>query len=251
MRSTLAAATLAAAGALGLAAAALAGTGCPKPAVPPPPPPKPDPVVAPPAVDAPPVEPDVCQASVGWREGSFEIVGLPCVSRDGTEVVFAKSDDRLRYPDLTVVAVTRADKLSRYAVVMEPHEGAELLDAERRTTPELQARLVKANVLLGEASKHAVPLAPFAPTRAGTYAGQGIEVAWTEKGRVTLSREGRFIYEGDFGHWLEKMTACAPPSYLDKVWGDAARGVLLVKIAYRGSGGCTAMPELHVIGWTP
>ena len=236
--------------ALALAGAALAGAGCRKP--PPPPPPKPDPVVvAPPAVDAPPVEPDVCHASIGWRAESFEIVGLPCVSRDGAEVVFAKSDDRPRDPDLTVVAVTRADKLSRYAVVMEPHEGAELLDAARRPTPALQARLVKANVLLGEASQHAVPLAPFAPTRAGTYAGQGIEIAWSEQGRATISRDGHFLHEGDYSRWLEKPTGCALPSYLDKVWGDAARGVLLVKIAYRGSGGCNAMPELHVIGWTP
>jgi hypothetical protein len=237
--------------ALGLALTAL---GCRKPA-PPPPPPKPEPVAvldaAPPPADAPPVLPDICHASVGWRDGGFELVGLPCVSRDGRELLFARSDERPRYPDLTVVAVTRDDKLSRYAVVMEPHEGAELLDAARRPTPELQARLVKANVLLGEASKQAVPLAPFTPTRAGTYAGQGIEIAWTEKGRVTISRDGHFVYEGDYGRWLEKLTACAPPSYLDKVWGDAARGVLLVRIAYRGSGGCTAMPELHVIGWTP
>ncbi|HWU88363.1 MAG TPA: hypothetical protein VN253_13850, partial [Kofleriaceae bacterium] len=94
---------------------ALALAGCPRPT----PPPKPDPVItAPPAVDAAPVEPDLCHASVGWREGTFEIVGLPCVSRDGREVVFAKSDEQPR--SLTVVAVTRADQLSRYAVVMEP-----------------------------------------------------------------------------------------------------------------------------------
>jgi hypothetical protein len=239
------------AAAAALAAAAGAAAGCRKPA-PPPPPPKPEPVVvAPPAPDAAPVAPDVCHASVGWRGEGFEVVGLPCVSRDGAEVVFAKSDERPRYPDLTVLAVTRADKLSRYAVVMESHEGAELLDAARRPTPELQARLVKANVLLDEASQHAVPLAPFAPTPAGTFAGQGIEVAWTVKGRVTISREGRFVYEGDYSRWLEQLTSCAPPSYLDKVWGDAGRGVLLVKIAYRGSGGCTAMPELHVLGWSP
>jgi len=108
-----------------------------------------------------------------------------------------------------------------------------------------------ANVLLGEASQHAVPLPAFSPTRAGTYTGQGIEVAWTDKGRVTISRDARFVYEGDYNHWLEKRTTCTPPSYLDKVWGDAARGVLLVSIAYRGSGDCTAMPELHVIAWTP
>jgi hypothetical protein len=106
-------------------------------------------------------------------------------------------------------------------------------------------------VLLDEASRHAVPLAAFAATPAGTYAGQGIEIAWTEKGRITISRDGRFLHEGDYGHWLEKLTACTPPSYLDRVWGDAARGVLLVRIAYRGSGGCTALPELHVIAWTP
>jgi hypothetical protein len=230
---------------------ALAVTGaCPRPAAPPPPPP-PDPVPVAPAPDAAPVEPDLCHASVGWREGAFEIVGLPCVRRDGAEILFAKSDERPRYPDLTVVAVTRGDQLSRYAVVMEPHESGELLDASRRATPELSARIVRANVLLDEASRHAVPLAAFAATPAGTYAGQGIEIAWTEKGRITISRDGRFLHEGDYGHWLEKLTACTPPSYLDRVWGDAARGVLLVRIAYRGSGGCTALPELHVIAWTP
>jgi hypothetical protein len=201
--------------------------------------------------DATAVEPDACHASVGWREGAFEVFGLPCVSRDGAEILFARSDERPRYPDLTVVAVTRTDQPSRYAVVMEPHESGELLDAARRPTPELQARLVKANVMLAEVSRRAVPLAAFAPTPAGTHAGQGIEIAWTETGRITISRQGRFVSQGDYGHWLERMTACAPPSYLDKVWGDARRGVLLVKIAYRGSGGCTAMPELHVISWTP
>lgn len=244
--------TLAAAAVVAATATAGAAAGCRKPAAPPPPPPRPDPVVvAPPAPDAASVEPDICHASVGWRGEGFEIVGLPCVTRDGAEVLFARSDERPRYPDLTVVAVTRADQLARYAVVMEPHEGPELLDAARRPTPALQERLVKANVMLGEASRHAVPLAAFAPTPAGTFAGGGIEVAWTQKGRVTISRDGRFVHAGDHGGWLEKPSACAPPSYLDKVWGDAGRGVLLVKIAYRGSGGCTAMPELHVIGWTP
>jgi hypothetical protein len=231
------------------------GAACRKPA-PPPPPVRPAPATATaaearPAADATPVEPDLCHASVDWREGSFEVVGLPCVSRDGAEILFARSDERPRHPDLTVVAVTRADQLSRYAVVMEPHESGELLDAARRPTPELQARLVKANVLLAEASRRAVPLAPFAATPAGTHAGQGLEIAWTERGRLTISRAGRLVHQGDYSHWLEQRTACAPPSYLDKVWGDAGRGVLLVKIAYRGSSGCTALPELHVIGWTP
>jgi hypothetical protein len=229
---------------------ALAGA-CRKPAPLPPASPPADPAEARTASGGAPVEPDACHASVGWREGGFEIIGLPCVSRDGTEILFARSDERPRYPDLIVVAVTRADKPSRYAVVMEPHESGELLDAARGPTPELQGRIVKANVLLTETSRRAVPLAAFAATPAGTYAGQGIEIAWTEKGRLTISRAGRFVHEGDYSPWLEKLTACAPPSYLDKVWGDAARGVLLVKIAYRGSGGCTAMPELHVISWTP
>jgi hypothetical protein len=228
---------------------------CRKPAPPPalaPPAPAPAPATAArPAGDTTPVEPDACHGSVGWREGSFEIVGLPCVSRDGAEILFARSDERPRYPDLTVVAVTRADQPSRYAVVLEPHESGELLDASREPTPALQARLVEANVLLAEASRRAVPLAPFAATPAGTHAGQGLEVAWTERGRLTISRGGRLVHQGDYSRWLEQLTACAPPSYLDQVWGDARRGVLLVKIAYRGSGGCTALPELHVIGWAP
>jgi hypothetical protein len=203
------------------------------------------------AVDSPPVEPDLCHASVDWREGGFEIVGLPCVSRNGAEVLYARSDERPRYPDLTVVTVTRADKLSRDAVVMEPHESGELLDATRQPTPELRARIVKANVMLAEVSRRAVPLALFQATPAGTHVGQGIEIAWTERGRLTISRDGRFVHEGDYSRWLEQMTACAPPSYLEKVWGDAGRGVLLVRIAYRGSGGCTALPELHVISWSP
>ena len=232
----------------GLAGLAL-GLACGRPGAPAPSPPA-DPAGARPASGGAPVEPDACHASVGWRAGGFEIIGLPCVSRDGAEILFARSDERPRYPDLTVVAVTRADQLSRHAVVMEPHESGELLDAGRGPTPELQGRIVKANVLLTEASRRAVPLAVFAATPAGTHAGQGIEIAWTETGRLTISRAGRFVHEGDYSRWLEKLTACAPPSYLDKVWGDAARGVLLVKIAYRGSGGCTAMPELHVIGWT-
>jgi hypothetical protein len=230
--------------------AALAGCK-PSPPLPPLPPPA-GATAARPAIDAAPVEPDLCHASVGWRAGSFEIVGLPCVSRDGAEVLFARSnasDARPGEPELTVVAATRADELSRYAAVMEPHERGELLDAARGPTPELQQRIVKANVLLAEASRRAVPLAPFTKTPAGTYAGQGIELAWTEHGRLTISRAGQFVHEGDYGRWLERLAVCAP-SYLDRVWGDAARGVLLVKIAYRG-GGCTALPALHVIGWTP
>jgi hypothetical protein len=234
-------------------AGALAGA-CRRPAPAPPhraTPAPPETASARPEADAAPVQPDLCHASVDWHQGGFEVIGLPCVSRDGAEVLFAKSDERPRYPDLTVVAVTRADQPSRYAVVMEPHESGELLDAARRPTPELQARLVKANVLLADASRRAVPLAAYAATPAGTYTGQGIEIAWTERGRITISRAGRFVHEGDYSRWLEQLTACAPPSYLDRVWGDAARGVLLVRIAYRGSGGCTAMPELHVISWTP
>src|SRR5262245_7054981 len=120
-----------------LAALALAGA-CRTPPPPAPGPPQPPDTMGVAAVpDAAPVEPDVCHGSVGWRGGSFEVVGLPCVSRDGTELLFAKSDERPRYPDLTVVAVTRADKLARAAVVMEPHESAELLDAARAPTPEL------------------------------------------------------------------------------------------------------------------
>ena len=209
---------------------------------------------APPAAPAPdlaPVEPDLCHASVGWRDGGFEVVGLPCVRRDGAEILFARSDERPGQPDLTVVAVTRDDKLSRYVAVMEPHEAGELLDAARRPTPELQARLVKANVLLTEASRRAVPLAAYRATPAGTHAGQGLEIAWTERGRITISREGRFVHEGDHGRWLEPLAPCAPTSYLDRVWGDAHRGVLLVKIAYRGRDSCTAAPALHVISWTP
>ena len=234
-------------------ALACASGACRKPptTAPPPPPTTADTADAGPAADAAPVEPDVCHASVGWREGSFEIVGLPCVSRDGAEILFARSAERPRTPDLTVAVVTRSDQLSRYAVVMEPHESGELLDAARRATPELQQRIVKANVLLGEASRRAVPLAAFTATPARTYAGQGIEIAWTEKGRLTISREGRFVHEGDYGRWLEPAAGCAPGAHLDKVWGDAARGVLLVKIAYRGGAGCTAPPGLHVIGWTP
>ncbi len=232
-------------------ALALAGA-CRRPPPPPPsPPPPPDAAVARPAIDAAPVEPDLCHASVGWRAGSFEIVGLPCVTRDGNEILFAKSEDRPGSPDLTVVAVTRADQVSRQAIVMEPHERGELLDAARNATPALQERIVRANVLLADASARAVPLAPFAPTAAGTHAGQGLELAWTERGRLTISRGGHFVHGGDHGHWLEKLAACEPPSYLEQVWGDAARGVLLVKIAYRGSGGCTAPPELHVVSWSP
>lgn len=204
----------------------------------------------PPAATAAAPADDVCRASVGWRDGSFAVAGLPCIRRDGAEIVFAKTDERPRYPDLTVVAVTRADKLARHAIVMEPHE-SELLDGARAPTPELTDRIAKANALLADAGKDALPLAPFETTRAGTHAGQGIEVAWTEAGRLTISREGNFVYQGDYNRWLEKLVACTPPSYLDKVWGDAARGVLLIKIAYRGSGGCTALPELHVISWTP
>lgn len=233
-----------------LAALVVAGA-CRRPAPPPVPRALPDAAEARPAIDAAPVEPDLCHARVDWRDGGFEIVGLPCVSRDGAEILFARSDERPGSPDLTVVAVTRDDRLSRYAVVMESHESGELLDAARRPTPALQERIVKANVLLTDASRRAVPLAAYAATPAGTYAGQGIEIAWTERGRLTISRAGRFVHEGDYSRWLEKLAACAPPSYLDRVWGDAARGVLLVRIAYRGSGGCTAMPELHVISWTP
>jgi len=237
-----------------LAALALAGA-CRKP--PPPRPARParpapaDATEARPGADTAPVEPDLCHASVDWRQGGFEIVGLPCVTRDGAEVLFARSDERPRDPDLTVAVATRADQPSREVIVMEAHESGELLDAARRPTPELRARLVKANVLLTEASRRAVPLTAYAATPAGTHAGQGIEIAWTERGRLTISRAGRFVHGGDYGRWLEQLTACTPPSYLDQVWGDAARGVLLVRIAYRGSGGCTAMPELHVIGWTP
>jgi hypothetical protein len=201
--------------------------------------------------DAAPVEPDLCHASVDWRDGGFEIVGLPCVRRDGAEILFARSEERPRQPDLTVVAVTRDDRLSRYVAVMEPHEGGELLDGARRPTPELRARLVKANVLLTDASRRAVPLAAYRATPAGTHAGQGLEVAWTERGRITISRDGRFVHEGDHGRWLEPLAACAAPSYLAQVWGDAARGVLLVKIASRAANGCTAPPALHVISWTP
>jgi len=203
------------------------------------------------AGSAAPVGPDLCHASVDWREGGFEVVGLPCISRDGAEILFARSDERPRYPDLTVVTVARDDRPTRYVVVMEPHESGELLDATRRPLPELQARLVKANVMLTEVSRRAVPLAAYATTPVGTYAGQGIEIAWTERGRLTISRGGQFVHEGDYSRWLEQLTACSPPSYLERVWGDAGRGVLLVKIAYRGSGGCTALPELHVISWTP
>lgn len=206
---------------------------------------------APLAPAAAPVEPDLCHASVDWRGDGFEVVGLPCVSRDGAEILFARSEARPQEPDLTVVAATRDDRLARYVAVMEPHEGGELLDAARRPTPELQARLVKANVLLTDASRRAVPLAAYRATPAGTHAGQGLEVAWTERGRITISRDGRFVHEGDHGRWLERSAACAAPSSLDHVWGDAARGVLLVQIAHRAGGGCTAPPELHVISWTP
>ncbi len=223
---------------------------CRRPAQPPPSlPPPADAAAVRPAVDAAPVEPDACHASVGWRDGGFEIVGLPCVSRDGAEVLFARSGEQPGRPDLTVVAVTRGDQLARHAVVMEPHEGGELVDAARRATPALQQRIVKANVLLDEASRRAVPLAAFAATPAGTHAGQGIEVAWTDRGRLTISRGGNFVHQGDHGLWIEPLAACAP-SYLGQVWGDAARRVLLIKIAYRGAG-CTAPPALHVIGWTP
>src|SRR5262245_39434300 len=91
---------------LALAALALAGA-CRRPPSPPGLPPGSDAAEARSAVDGPPVEPDLCHASVGWREGSFEIVGLPCVSRDGKELRFAKTSGRANNPDLTVVVVAR------------------------------------------------------------------------------------------------------------------------------------------------
>jgi hypothetical protein len=192
-----------------------------------------------------------CRASVAWRDGAFAVTGLPCVASDGSAVIFARSDERPRFPDLAIVAVTRADTVARSAIVMEAHERAELVDPAGAPTAQLTARIAEANALLAELGPAAVPLPAFAATPAGTFTGQGLELAWTERGRLTLSRDGRFEHSGDYRRWLEQLTACAPPSYLASVWGDAARGLLLVRIAYRGSGGCTALPEQHVVAWTP
>lgn len=236
-----------------VAIVALAGacrTPAPTPAPPAPPAPATTPAPSATAAGGPPVEPDVCHASVDWRNGGFEIYGLPCITRDGGEVLLAKLGEPSGPPELTVLAITRDDRLARHAIVMEAYERGELLDAAGGPTPELRQRIVKANVLVADASRRAVPLAPLPATPAGTHAGGGIEVAWTEQGRLTISRGGHFVHEGDHGAWLEPRAACGAP-YLAQVWGDAARGVLLIKLAYRGGASCAAGPALHVVSWAP
>lgn len=129
-----------------------------------------------PAPAAPPVEPDLCHASVGWRGAGFAIVGLPCVSRDGAELLYARSADGPGGPELAVAAVTRGDRRTRYVAVMEPNERGELLDA-----------------------------------------GQGIEIAWTATGRLTISHESQFVHGGDCSRWLEPGAACAASAHLGQV----------------------------------
>ena len=196
----------------------------------------------------------------------FHATGLPAVTDDGKSVALAhQGEDGARgAPNLTVIEKDRADKVVRELVVQTADGGEALLDDAAPAPP--TERLAEANRYLTEthARRRLFPLtamtldrsreADFGHGSTLAASGDGVDVAWDE-GQLKVTAGGRVVVDLATQGWTVEPTTsdgieCSNPSFLGEAWVDAARKLVVVRIAYTGNDTCWEPDsQLHVVAW--
>jgi hypothetical protein len=208
---------------------------------------------------------------------AFEIPMLPAISADGTKIVIAKSEPERgepyvtgNHPSLELMVKTRSDTVAKHFDVVSADEADAMFDAGGMNR-ELRARIGAANRWLGEIDRryHLVALEPLEvvraldmPSHVRSHAlGSGLTIDWVSSQLEVVQRdepggpERTVVRATTPASWLapdHPTTCAASPPNLEMVFGDVARGVIVLEIGYGGGDPdtCVRPPnQVHVVAW--
>ena len=193
---------------------------------------------------------------------AYESTGLPALTTDGTLVLYAE----LKEFGGPIAGHFRVVERR----VEDDQEAGELM-VEQETTGRLPAAERDESLTRANAALARLPSAPLTayPRDCDQGGGLGCDitdepivitanvgplVVIFDEPRLRVSRDGRALLDQDMPAWSAPIQGqgegdtCRNPAYLDGVWADVGRGVLLLKIGYSGFGACWAPPSTyHVV----